>query len=196
MDKIKRINAKDKIIAAAWQLFRQQGYDNTTINDIIKTSDTSRGAFYHHFRGKEDLMFRLAYFFDNDYVEWTKQLDNNLNSIEKLKIFDAFVLKNLEDSEYKSFLPQLYGMQVMTDGTRHIINPNRIYYRTVYELIKDGVEKGEISSPLTYSQLAESFIDLERGLVYNWYLHSFSYSLLEKGTYLIGIYLDSLQPKK
>ena len=63
---------KEQLISAAWELFLEKGYDATTVNEIIERSQTSRGSFYHHFRGKEDLIFSLAYFFDNDYDEWLK----------------------------------------------------------------------------------------------------------------------------
>ena len=41
-------NTKGRIIQAAWQLFYQQGYDDTTVEEIIEASGTSRGSFYHY----------------------------------------------------------------------------------------------------------------------------------------------------
>ncbi len=38
-------NTKGKIVSAAWKLFYQQGYDNTTIEEIVEASGTSRGPF-------------------------------------------------------------------------------------------------------------------------------------------------------
>ncbi len=38
-------NTKGRIIQAAWQLFYQQGYDDTTVEEIIEASGTSRGSF-------------------------------------------------------------------------------------------------------------------------------------------------------
>ena len=46
-------NTKGRIIQAAWQLFYQQGYDDTTVEEIIEASGTSRGSFYHYFEGKD-----------------------------------------------------------------------------------------------------------------------------------------------
>lgn len=67
-----KIGAKEKIINAAWELFREKGYEETTLQDIIDKSGTSRGAFYHHFRAKEDLLFRMAWYFDkNIKAGWT-----------------------------------------------------------------------------------------------------------------------------
>lgn len=38
-------NTKGRIVSAAWKLFYEQGYDNTTVEDIIFESETSRAAF-------------------------------------------------------------------------------------------------------------------------------------------------------
>lgn len=193
MRKGRTTSAKDKIIDAAWDLFMQQGYEGTTINDIIKASGTSRGAFYHHFRGKEDLMFCLAYFFDDDYDEWLNTINPDMNSLDKLYKLDVYVLKNLENSPYKPFLPQLYGMQVMTESTRHIINPERKYYQIVYSFMKEGLERQEIKSNLSYQELAETFIIIERGFVYDWCLNKFRYSLFHYAEPIVKLYLDSLR---
>ena len=60
-------HAKQDIMDAAWKLFTEQGYDKTTISQIIELSGKSRSTFYHHFRGKDELLFSLAYTYDSDY---------------------------------------------------------------------------------------------------------------------------------
>ena len=44
-------NTKGKIVSAAWKLFYQQGYDNTTVEDSIFESETSKGSLFHYFEG-------------------------------------------------------------------------------------------------------------------------------------------------
>ena len=41
-------------------LFYRQGYDDTTVEEIIEESGTSRGSFYHYFQGKDNLLSTLA----------------------------------------------------------------------------------------------------------------------------------------
>lgn len=57
----KKSNTKSKIVSAAWKLFYDQGYDSTTVDEIIRESGTSRGSFYHYFDGKDALVGSLAY---------------------------------------------------------------------------------------------------------------------------------------
>jgi TetR/AcrR family transcriptional repressor of nem operon len=47
--------AKTKILAAALTVIRAKGYAATTVEDLCAASDVTKGAFFHHFKSKEDL---------------------------------------------------------------------------------------------------------------------------------------------
>jgi len=49
-----------ELIDCAQRLFLSRGYERTTINDVIVATGLSKGAFYHHFRAKEDLLEAIA----------------------------------------------------------------------------------------------------------------------------------------
>lgn len=49
-----------ELIDCAQTLFLSRGYERTTINDVISATGLSKGAFYHHFRAKEDLLEAIA----------------------------------------------------------------------------------------------------------------------------------------
>ncbi|HTX48033.1 MAG TPA: TetR/AcrR family transcriptional regulator [Caulobacteraceae bacterium] len=49
-----------ELIDCAQALFLRKGYERTTINDVIAATALSKGAFYHHFRAKEDLLEAIA----------------------------------------------------------------------------------------------------------------------------------------
>lgn len=49
-----------ELLDCARRLFFAQGYENTTVNDIIAEAGVSKGAFYHYFASKEALLEALA----------------------------------------------------------------------------------------------------------------------------------------
>jgi len=169
--------AKEKIIDAAWELFQEVGYENATVNDIIKKSGTSRGAFYHHFRAKEDLLFQMAWYFDQGYEGWLENQPEDQNPITTLYKFLIFTLESVENSKYKDFLSQLYGYEVMTDGNRPIIDEQRLYFKTLLSLCADARNKKLISEEWSEYTLARTLAGLGRGLTYNWLLEKCRYSL-------------------
>lgn len=172
-----RNTAKEKIIDAAWELFQEVGYENATVNDIIKKSGTSRGAFYHHFRAKEDLLFQMAWYFDQGYEGWLENQPEDQNPITTLYKFLIFTLESVENSKYKDFLSQLYGYEVMTDGNRPIIDEQRLYFKTLLSLCADARNKKLISEEWSEYTLARTLAGLGRGLTYNWLLEKYRYSL-------------------
>ena len=48
-----------KILEVAFRLFQEKGYDHTTIQDIVNGLGMSKGAVYHHFKSKEEIVDRL-----------------------------------------------------------------------------------------------------------------------------------------
>ena len=120
-------NTKGKIVSAAWKLFYQQGYDNTTIEEIVEASGTSRGSFYHYFEGKDALLSSLSYLFDDKYVELEKTMDPALSPIEKLKYINQELFLMIENTVSVELLSRLFATQLTTNGERHLLNTNRTY---------------------------------------------------------------------
>ncbi|MFD9126089.1 TetR family transcriptional regulator [Kitasatospora sp. NPDC059571] len=48
---------RDSLIAAAFQLFLERGYEQTTIDDIVRVAGVGRRSFFRYFPSKEDVVF-------------------------------------------------------------------------------------------------------------------------------------------
>jgi AcrR family transcriptional regulator len=46
---------RDNLVKVATRLFAEQGYEDTSVEDVLAATGVSRGALYHHFAGKEAL---------------------------------------------------------------------------------------------------------------------------------------------
>ena len=55
-----KLSAKDKILHAALMVIRTKGYTATTVDDLCAASDVTKGAFFHHFKSKDDLAIAAA----------------------------------------------------------------------------------------------------------------------------------------
>lgn len=52
-------SAQERIFVAAWDLFHERGTDGTSVDDILKQSDTGKSQFYHYFGSKDGLIHAL-----------------------------------------------------------------------------------------------------------------------------------------
>ena len=100
---------KSKIVDAAWSLFREKGYDETTIEDIISLSGTSKGTFYHYFNGKDALLGSLSDIFDSYYEELVERLDPEMNSVDKLIFLSCEAHKMIGERIQPDLLASLYS---------------------------------------------------------------------------------------
>jgi AcrR family transcriptional regulator len=80
-----------ELLDCAQRLFFRDGYENTTVNDIIREASVSKGAFYHYFASKEALLEALAARLARDSLAELRPLldDPSLNAVGQLNALMA-----------------------------------------------------------------------------------------------------------
>ena len=180
---------KSRIIQAAWSLFYEQGYDDTTVDEIIEKSGTSRGSFYHYFEGKDALLGTLSTLFDEKYAELMDTLDPDMDSFEKLMYLNRELFRMIENSVSLDLLAQLYATQLLTKGEKHLLDRNRIYYRLLRRIVLEGQEKGELSSEVSSNDIVKAYALCERSLLYDWCICNGEYSLSRYAERMMPMFL-------
>lgn len=86
---MKRLGVKERIIETASDLFYNQGYNQTGINQIIAEAGVAKASMYQHFRSKEDIA--VAYLVKRHGM-WVGKLNACVSSLEtpKKKIVGCF----------------------------------------------------------------------------------------------------------
>ena len=189
-------NTKVKIVSAAWKLFYEQGYDNTTVEEIVEESGTSRGSFYHYFEGKDALLSSLSYLFDDKYEELEKTMDPTLSPIDKLLYMNQELFLMIENTVSVELLCQLFATQLTTSGERHLLNPNRTYYKLLRQVTMEGQKAGIFKDGLSVGDIARAYAMFERGLMYDGCISSGSYSLCQQAQTMMPLFLEGLRKKE
>lgn len=177
MSKRKAKNTKGKIITAAWKLFYEQGYDDTTIEEIIDESGTSKGSFYHYFEGKDALLSSLSCLFDDKYDELKQQLTDDKNAFDTLIFLNRELFGMIDNGVDVDLLTKLFSTQLTTKGERHLMDNSRVYFKLLRKIVSEGQEKGELTDGLTASEIVRYYAMCERGIMYDWCLMKGGYSL-------------------
>ena len=184
-------NTKGKIVSAAWQLFYEQGYDNTTVEEIVDASGTSRGSFYHYFDGKAALLSSLSYLFDEKYDELAESMNPDLSPIEKLNLMNQELFLMIDNTVSVDLLSQLFATQLITNGERHMMSPNRTYYKLLRQVISEGKQNGTFREEFSVNDIAKAYAMFERGLMYDWCISGGSYSLCQYSQSVLPLFLNS-----
>ena len=188
-------NTKSKIVSTAWQLFYEQGYDNTTVDDIVKASGTSKGSFYHYFDGKDALLSSLSYLFDEKYEELDNNFPDGLSSVEKLIFLNREVFRMIENSVSIDLLAQLLSSQLITRSEKHLLDRNRTYYKLLRRIVLEGQQNGEINKDYSVNDVVKAYAMYERALMYDWCLSNGEYSLCSYSGQMLPMFLDGYKNK-
>lgn len=184
-------NTRSRIVNAAWKLFYEQGYEDTTVEEIIEVSHTSKGSFYHYFDGKDALLGTLSSLFDEKYQELSLSLDPEMGAMEKLLYLNSELFTMIENSVSVELLARLLSTQLVTNGEKHLLDRNRIYYKLLRRIIGEGVESGELNSRASISEMVKIYAMSERALMYDWCLCGGEYSLRQYSAAVLPSFLSS-----
>lgn len=172
-------SVKDRIVKAAWELFREKSYDDTTVDDIIHLSETSKGSFYYYFDSKDGLLGTLSTMLDEQYERLEQEMEPEMNSFDKLMRMNYEVHSYMEQKISLDLLASLYSTQLTAKGDRNLLDQNRKYYRLLAALIEEGQRRGQIMKEKSIQEITKYYSLCERALVSDWCLNRGSYSLGE-----------------
>ena len=193
MAKKNQKKTKSKIVSAAWKLFYEQGYEDTTIEEIIEESGTSKGSFYHYFEGKDALLGSLAYMMDEKYEELEPTISEDADCYEVLLYLNHELLTMIEESINVELLTRLYSTQLTTHGERPLLDHGRTYYKLLKKIITRGREKKELRTDMSVSEMVRYYAMCERALLYEWCLRKGEYSLSDEAKQKFPMMICSLK---
>ncbi len=189
-----RSQTKKRIVSAAWKLFYEQGYDDTTVDDIIRESGTSKGSFYHYFEGKDTLLSTLSLLFDEKYEELIAETPADMNSFDKLLYFNLELFTMIENTVPLELLAQMYSTQLVTRGDKHLLDRNRTYYKVLRQTVLEGQARGELRSDMSVNDMTKLYALCERALLYDWCICQGDYSLKNYAREMMPRFLRDFLP--
>ena len=192
MAKQKR-NTKGKIIAAAWELFYEQGYEDTTVEEIIAESQTSKGSFYHYFEGKDALLSSLSYLFDEKYEQLQENITPGVNTVQTLLILNHELFSMIENAIDPELIKKLYSTQLVTKSEKQLLDHNRVYFKLLRRIITEGQQRGELTDALTVGEMVRLYAMTERAMLYEWCLRNGEYALADYAGRMLPLMLSALK---
>lgn len=188
-------SVKHRIVDAAWKLFYEKGYDDTTVEDIIKLSDTSKGSFYYYFGSKDSLLDTLSTILDENYAKLEEELEPEMNSFDKLMYLNYQSHLFMETKIEVELLASLYSTQLIAKGTRNLLDQNRTYYKLISKIIEEGHVRNQIKREKSIQEITKYYSLCERALVSDWCLNRGDYSLAEYSREYMPILMEHFRVK-
>ncbi|MDR1181387.1 MAG: TetR/AcrR family transcriptional regulator [Bacteroidales bacterium] len=164
-------DTKEHIVKTAFLLFLQKSYKAVTLKDIISTTGLSNGAFYHHFKSKEQLFKEVVetYLFQlgrRIYEYYPKDslwdfIQDTLSEAEGFyKKIDVFLMHG-NGYNYLIFMFEAIGL--FPEIQKEINRIHKMEFAVWVEVIDIAKAKGEIKTELPTELVARMFIYMPDG---------------------------------
>ena len=147
-----------KILDVSMKLFLEKGYEETTILDIVgELGGLARGAFYHHFKSKEEVLDALSdrMFLEHNPFEEVRK-EKGLSGLEKLKKIIKMQAQNQDQLDLNQMsVPLLKNPKILAD---YMESNLRIVTPFFEELFLEGIQDGSIPDIKYPKALASLFV--------------------------------------
>ncbi|HZI38020.1 MAG TPA: TetR/AcrR family transcriptional regulator [Acidimicrobiia bacterium] len=177
---------KQRILAAAAELFAENGYHGTGMGDLERAVNLGRGALYYHIGNKEALLYEISISLVEEMVTFAEELvAGPLGAEEKLRLLAHRLMRLINDRQ--SEITVFYREWTWLTGERrqHVLEARDRFEAACEALLEDGTRSGAFaerpspvlvkgilglfnysylwfrsSGPMTYDAVADAFVDL------------------------------------
>jgi AcrR family transcriptional regulator len=184
-----------RLLQQATKLFAKKGFDRTSVQEIVEAAGVTKGAMYHYFGSKDDLLYEI---YARVLREQTRQLESVASSDAPLRerlgaaASDVVVssIDNLDDNTI--FLQSMH--QLSPEKRKAVRAERRKYHERFRRLIEEGQAGGDFRA----DKPADLVVDFFFGSVHHlgsWYRRGGPLAAREVGDHFADLLLSMLRPE-
>lgn len=183
----------ERLIAAATRLFASQGYESTTVQQVVAEAGVTKGAMYHYFTSKDDLLHEIYHRILTVQFERLKQFADAEGPIEER-------LRGAAVDVITTTIKDLDDLTVFA-RSMHLLEPKkqrrvRTERRRYHELFRGMVEEGQRTDAFRDDIEANFVVNYFFGALHHlpmWYRSSGPVGGAELGEVFADLLLDGLR---
>lgn len=192
--KVPRGEARERIVAAATELFGQHGYEATTTRQIVEAAQVTKGALYHWFGSKEELLTSI-------YRDLLAEQTQRLTAIAaaggpvEQRLRDA--VTDLFDHMSTHAEPLTVWARSMhlldSEHAESIRRDRRRYHELFRDLVQEGQDAGVVRTDVLASVITHTYLS-SVAHIHTWYHLDGPLTRSEVGRQMVALFLSSLRP--
>ncbi|HEY3747592.1 MAG TPA: TetR/AcrR family transcriptional regulator [Pseudonocardiaceae bacterium] len=185
---------EDRIIASAVTLFAEQGFDATTVQQVVDSAEVTKGALYHYFDAKDDLLYEIYHALIGTQTAALEEIAaQDLGAADTVRAILVNVVRTTVERlpEAKVFFREAHKL----DADRHAAfrADRRRYHEGFRKVIATGQAAGEFAITVP----PDTVVQIAMGVVNQlpvWYRQDGSKTAEELGNEIADYVLAALRP--
>jgi AcrR family transcriptional regulator len=139
-------SARDRVLEAAVDLFATQGFDATSVAQVIDRAGLTKGGFYHHFASKDALLYEVyGDLITRQLAAMDEILARGLSSAEALRALIVDLVESTAGSAQRALVFWRELHRLGDARTAEYRQARRRYHEAVQRLIRQGQEAGDFA---------------------------------------------------
>lgn len=156
-------NNRQQILDAALSIFHENGFNATSVNDIVARAGVPKGSFYNHFKSKDALGIEiLDAYWESNSLSRTKLLNPNVPAYERLNEYLGNVGYNECGCLIGNFSGEIANLELFRNKLSTLLNTWKVH---IASCIKDGQLEGSVVTNSSAESLAEFVVNCLQGAV-------------------------------
>lgn len=139
-----REEGKTLLLNTALNLFKEKGYNATSVQDIVDVAGVSKSNFFYYFHTKDDVLRELFSGYTQELKEKILNNTKGLNTLDRLSAYIRTVIEHFDSLSYfhKVILDKYSFILDMVDDKK--MSSQEILNDIFNEIIKQGISEGSI----------------------------------------------------
>lgn len=136
---------KEVILLKAAELFREKGYNASSMRDLAEKVGVEAASLYNHIKSKSDILQEICFKIANQFMTEIDQITaGDRSAIEKVEDVLRFHIRQMVNN-YEEVIVSDREWKHLTDPyLSNFQNQRRVYRQRIAALIQQGIEKNEI----------------------------------------------------
>jgi TetR/AcrR family transcriptional regulator, cholesterol catabolism regulator len=135
-------NTRRSLIASALRLFERRGFDRTSVQEIADHARLTKGAFYHHFESKDDLLRHIQ----EEYLEAQLDAVQRIEAASDDPRVRVTELIRFSVAEYRAHMTIFHQERRYVTG--ELSRKRNLVEAAFAGVVQDGVTKGAFRSDI------------------------------------------------
>lgn len=137
---------RGRILIAAVELFAAQGYDGTSVSQVLARANVAKGGFYHHFASKEALLYEVyGDLISRQLAAMEAILARGLPAAETLRALITDLVVSTAESAQQALVFWREVHKLGSERSEQYRRQRRRYHDAVKRLVRDAQATGEFA---------------------------------------------------
>lgn len=165
------METKEKLLQTSFQCFLEHGYEKASISKITEQCNITKGAFYHHFKTKEEVFLAVMNSYFYEVEKWIRE---KIYSSEDMKTMIPRILDYpgyFEDMKFaanineKHYILLLNAMRRFPEFKKKVANIYSGSMDLFCQRVREAQINGEIRKDIDADSLAVHIFSLAEGFI-------------------------------